>query len=322
MTGNKVNAPLRELLASSEEAADFMADAKKFPDRRLRREFLRQLAFGTVAIPTIGVISEAKEKKAEKAKEKAPTEASKAKASEAKHASTSERTRSKARANAKASGGVSHASRPDAQAQSRGSMGADPDAKRGFGGKPLPDLYKKWNLRNFETIQTDENAHVSFLVNALGNQARPMPVFQNLEQTNVHDFAVTARALENTGVGAYLGALPILASTAAGISFIPAAGSIALIEGRHAGYLNSLLDLSLIEDAVGDVSSFEVPLTAQQVVNLASPFIASLNGGPPLIPAGGLSSPIDVLNFALALEFLESSYYDINVPNLMKVLGQ
>ena len=319
MTGHPENAPLRELLASSEEAADFMADARRISDRRLRREFLRQLALGAVAIPTIGAISEAKDKKAAKDRDKDKGSTDASKASESKQASTSDRSRSKARTNAKANA-VSHASRPDADVQSRGNAGAAPDA-RSSRGKPLPELYKKWNLRNFEQIQTDENAHVSFLVNALGNQARPMPVFQNLEQTTVHEFAVTARALENTGVGAYLGALPILASTAAGISYIPAAGSIALIEARHAGYLNTLIDLSIIDDAVGDVSSFEVPLSPQQVVNIASPFIASLNGGPPLIPAAGLSNPIDVLNFALALEYLESQYYDINVPNLMKVLG-
>jgi hypothetical protein len=41
-----------------------------------------------------------------------------------------------------------------------------------------------------------------------------------------------------------------------------------------------------------------------------------------LIPAGGLSNPIDVLNFALALEFLEAEFYNINVPNLVKTLAK
>jgi hypothetical protein len=62
------------------------------------------------------------------------------------------------------------------------------------------------------------------------------------------------------------------------------------------------------------------PLTPQQVVSLASPFIADLNGCPPLIPAGGLVNPIDVLNFAMALEYLEAAFYNINVPRFEHLL--
>ena len=198
--------------------------------------------------------------------------------------------------------------------------GATPATRRVPGGKPLPEIYTHWNLHNFEQIQTDENTHVAFLVNALGSYARPMPSFQDLEQSTVHEFATVARALENTGVGAYLGALPVLAGTAAGRQYIAAAGSIALVEARHAGYLNSLLDLSLDENVDGDVVSLDVVLTPQQVVSLASPFFVSLNGGPPLIPADGFTNPLDLLNFALALEFLEAAFYNINVPNLARTL--
>ena len=83
-----------------------------------------------------------------------------------------------------------------------------------------------------------------------------------------------------------------------------------------------VLDLSLDENIEGDVANFEMPLTPQQVVSLASPFIASLNGGPPLIPSGGFTNPLDLLNFALVLEYLESAFYNINVPNLKRALAK
>jgi hypothetical protein len=74
----------------------------------------------------------------------------------------------------------------------------------------LPSLYQGENTMEFEAIQAHENAHVAFLVNALGQYARPTPSFINLTQPNLVTFATTAKALENTGVGAYLGAAPYI----------------------------------------------------------------------------------------------------------------
>jgi hypothetical protein len=172
---------------------------------------------------------------------------------------------------------------------------------------------KRETRNTFLDIQRHENAHVAALLTALGASARPKPTFQNLVQPNFRQFAQVSQALENTGVGAYLGAAPIIFNR----GYLAAAGSIALIEARHAGWLNSLLQAPITANVYGMEQSFETPLTPAQVATLASPFIASLNGGPPLDYAGTASAANDVaiLNFALALEYLEAEFYNLNVAN-------
>jgi|SRR5665213_2960716 len=167
---------------------------------------------------------------------------------------------------------------------------------------------------NFVAIQKHENDHVAFLVNALGAMARPKPTFHNLHQPSRRMFKQTSQALENTGCGAYLGAAPALFSRA----YLAAAGSIALIEARHAGWLDSLLGDPITQNVSAQAPSFEIPLTAAQVVTLASPFVASLNGGPPLTysTTPSAANDIAILNFALALEYLEAEFYNLNVPQL------
>ncbi|WP_206107563.1 ferritin-like domain-containing protein [Paludisphaera rhizosphaerae] len=176
----------------------------------------------------------------------------------------------------------------------------------------VPALYPGWNAMNFSNIRKDENAHVGFLVNALGPMARPKPTFRNLIQPTARAFANVSRVLENVGVGAYLGALPAIQSK----SYMAAAASIALIEARHAGYLNTLLNIRVSENIHSDEPSLEEALTPDEVVELAGSFFVSLNGGPPLLP---LTSDIDILNFALALEFLEAEFYNLNVPRFLHV---
>ena len=169
---------------------------------------------------------------------------------------------------------------------------------------------------NFAAIQAHENDHVAFLVSALGADARPKPTFQNLLQKNYADFVTLAQVLENTGVGAYLGAAPSINSSA----YLAAAGSIATIEARHSGYLNTLLRDPITGNSIDDDAnpSFEMPLTAAQVVAGAGPFIASLNGGPPVDYSTTKSDANDIaiLNFALALEYLEAEFYNLNVPKI------
>ncbi len=169
---------------------------------------------------------------------------------------------------------------------------------------------------NFKDIQRHENDHVNFLVGALGANARPKPTFQNLLQTGFRAFYEVSQDLENTGVGAYLGAAPAIFSH----QILAAAASIALIEARHAGWLNTLVNARLTENVFGQEQSFERPLTAEEVVSLAGPFVASLNGGPPLTYSTTPSpeNDIAILNFALALEYLEAEFYNLNVPRIFR----
>jgi|GEM_PF-1448290 len=171
---------------------------------------------------------------------------------------------------------------------------------------------------DFRSVRTHEQHHVDFLVKALGANARPEPTFKNLEQRTVRQFVFVSQALENTGCGAYVGAAPfildrgILADTA----------TIALIEGRHAGWLN---------DAVGDPitggrfnnetdRSFEQPFTPDDVGFAIASFVEDLNGGPAVTYSTNPSAENDIaiLNFALALEYLEARFYETNVPQFYR----
>jgi Ferritin-like domain len=155
----------------------------------------------------------------------------------------------------------------------------------------------------FKEIKKDEDTHVSYLKGALGSLARPKPSFKGLEQWNVTSFIKLSQVFENVGVGAYLLAAPAISSKAN----LSAAASILTIEARHAGYLNALIGLPLSTNG-----AFDKPIPQATIVADVSPFISSLNGGSD--PSKPLTSDVDILNFALLLEYLEATFYDINVP--------
>jgi hypothetical protein len=185
-----------------------------------------------------------------------------------------------------------------------------------FGGSPaLAQARGPAMLRDeFVSIRNHENAHVDALIAALGGNARPKPTFRNLDKPTYTGFVFVSQALENTGVGAYLGAAPAIFDRAV----LASAGSILAIEARHAGFLNSLrnnpITGSVLEPTVDH--AFEEPLTLDTVVAIASEFVQDLNGGPPLAFSATPSpeNDIAILNFALALEYLEAEFYNINVP--------
>lgn len=182
-------------------------------------------------------------------------------------------------------------------------------------GPALPNLYPNWNANLFTLLQDHEIAHVDAIVTLitnLGGTPRPRPNFKNLEQPDIVTFGTVSQALENTGVGAYLGAAPVLFSRAV----LAAAGSIATIEARHAGYLNVLFNQPHTDNVFGDEQDFERALTIDEVVTAAGPFVQDLNGGPALSfnSTPSRTNDIAILNFALALEYLERDFYNINVP--------
>ena len=183
-------------------------------------------------------------------------------------------------------------------------------------GRPLPELYRGQNRQFFQEIQSDENAHVTALVHALGGVqgqdagglARPKPTFQNLQAANYKDFLAKSALFENTGAGAYQGAAPVIFSK----DILAEAASIAFVEAFHSGFLNTLSHSTIVPGG----GSFAPPLTKEEVVARLTPFIVSLNGGPPadfsLTPSA--ENDIAIVNFALVAEYLEREFYNINVP--------
>lgn len=162
----------------------------------------------------------------------------------------------------------------------------------------------------FTEIMNDENAHVTFLHDALtkaGATPRPKPTFKGLQQSDINSFANLSQTFENVGVGAYLMAAPAIKTNA----YLAAAGSILTIEARHAGFLDVLLNKPISANG-----AFDKPLSQADIVSGVSPFIASLNGGPD--PSATLKNDADILNFALLLEYLEAEFYNLNVPMFFK----
>jgi hypothetical protein len=164
----------------------------------------------------------------------------------------------------------------------------------------------------FTDILLHERDHVAFLRGTLGSRARPKPTFRNLRSANFSAFVNLSRTFEIVGVGAYLGALPVIRNT----QYLAAAGSIALIEAHHAGFLNVFAGKDVTTQAKDNrPTAFTKPLTVQEVVNAAGPFISSLNGGPVATFTAG--DDISILNFALLLEYLELEFYQINIPRFI-----
>ncbi len=198
----------------------------------------------------------------------------------------------------------------------------------------------------FKSIQADEDNHVQLLIaaiTALGATPRPAPTFTSAlltaPQTSINTFVSLAGALGNTETGAYIAAVPLAAldsSTAmlslGSLSYTPleAAASIAIVEGRHAGFFNALLSQTLLTDPNnGDNGepanqSREVPILPDQVAARAEPFIGvigdgttNLNGGEPLLTNAtvGAATLEQIFNYALFLEYVGSTFYNLNVPH-------
>jgi hypothetical protein len=111
------------------------------------------------------------------------------------------------------------------------------------------------------TTTRDENAHVAALQQALGSKAISMPQFdfQGIPEDQAK-FQQTAFVLENTGVHAYLGQVTNIRTPA----YLAAAGSIAIVEGRHASVIGSIINDT--PAGIAPSGPFDTPYTAQQVL--------------------------------------------------------
>ena len=122
---------------------------------------------------------------------------------------------------------------------------------------------------NFAAIRDHEGAHVETLASVIadlgGTPVEEATYDFGDAYTDPMAFMMTAAALENTGVSAYDGAGQFITDP----ELLTAAGSIVAVEARHASYLN------LLTGQIPFPSAFETPLTMDEVLEIAGPFIAS-----------------------------------------------
>ena len=121
---------------------------------------------------------------------------------------------------------------------------------------------------NLVLVRDHEAAHVVALTDTV-TQLGGTPVEEAEYDFGYGDdpaaFLEVAAALENTGVSAYDGAGAAIQN----VDLLAVAGQIVAVEARHASYLN------LLNDEVPFPSSFERPLSRDEVLAIAGPFIVS-----------------------------------------------
>ena len=167
-------------------------------------------------------------------------------------------------------------------------------------------------------VQNDEDQHVPIIQNLLDDPDNPLPVpirkppnlnMARLRQTNLQAFLETAAAFENTGSGLYHGALLNVTQTQ---EYFPTAAGLAAVEARHAAWLNSLLGQALVED----FAPVEAPIDQSIVLTRVAEFVTDPRS---TFPSFDTTVSTDannffVLDFVLFLEYIESAFYDLNVP--------
>lgn len=131
--------------------------------------------------------------------------------------------------------------------------------------------YDEQVFEYFRLIGDHETAHVDVLTSTI-QELGGVPVAEaeyDFGYSDVDGYVGVGQALENTGVAAYTGA----AASISDDGLLTAALTIHGVEARHAAYLNNL---------VGDVpfpEAFETPLSPDEVLQIAGPFIVSSGTG-------------------------------------------
>jgi hypothetical protein len=167
-------------------------------------------------------------------------------------------------------------------------------------------------------IMEDEAQHVPIIQNLLNDPGNPLPIpirmppnfnMKRLIQPNLTAFLETASVFENTGSGLYGGALLNIQQTQ---EYFPTAVGLATVEARHASWLNSLLGQSLVPD----FAPVEAPIPQTLVLSRVAEFVTDPRS---TFPAFDTTVATDangffVLDFILFLEYIESTFYAVNVP--------
>ena len=120
-----------------------------------------------------------------------------------------------------------------------------------------------------ENLFDHESQHVDAIIGLLEGAgatpvAKPEFVFPDSAFASQAAVLETAATLEPVGVGAYLGAAPLISSP----DILAAAGSIAGVEGEHVVAVNNL-----ISGLPAAIEAFPAALTMDEVLAAVSPFI-------------------------------------------------
>jgi hypothetical protein len=167
-------------------------------------------------------------------------------------------------------------------------------------------------------IMNDEDQHVPIIQNLLDDPDNPLPIpirqpphlnMRRLRQPNLQAFLETASVFENTGSGLYHGALLNITQTQ---EYFPTAAGLASVESRHASWLNSLLN----EPLVPDFAPVESPIPQSIVLTRVAEFVTDHRSTFPSFDTtvSTDANNFHVLDFVLFLEYIESAFYDLNVP--------
>lgn len=167
-------------------------------------------------------------------------------------------------------------------------------------------------------IMSDEDQHVPIIQNLLDDPDNPLPVpirqppnfnMKRLVQPNLQAFLETASVFENTGSGLYHGALLNVIQTD---EYFPTAAGLAAVESRHASWLNSLLGESLVPD----FAPVEAPIDQSIVLSRVAEFVTDPRSTFPSFDTtvATEANSFFILDFILFLEYIESTFYDLNVP--------
>jgi hypothetical protein len=169
-----------------------------------------------------------------------------------------------------------------------------------------------------QEIMNDEDQHVPILKNLLDDPDNPLPIpirqppdfnIAALTMKTRQDFLETAAGFENTGSGLYHGALLNITQTQ---EYFPTAAGLAAVESRHASWLNALLGEALVPDFV----PVEAPIDQTIVLSRVAEFVTDPRSTFPSFSTTTVSDAnnFSILDFVLFLEYIESKFYDINVP--------